>query len=240
MRFPAIHARVTQALQTIERAPYHFLSVFFLALFIIFPLTSASLTFTYILDVLFYCLLLLGTRVLEQKRGRQVLTALCLGYILLDCSNIFIQNTPLMLVTTCMGMVNLSLIAASVFFRIYNSRQVDTDAVLAGMCVFLFIGLVFNEAYALIEFINPGSFDFTVHGKTENVVDLYYLLFYFSFMTQMTVGYGDVLPLHPFTMSLSVLQGVIGQFYIVIFIARLVSLNILSESNKGRKGGGEE
>lgn len=209
-------------------------------MFIVFPLASASLTFTYILDVVFYCILLLGTRILKQKRGRFFLTSLCITYILVDCSNIFFQNEKLIYLTCIVGPINLSLITISIFYRLYKSKDVDTEAILAGMCVFLFIGLVFNQAYVLIEYMHPGSFDFTVHGKAQTEIGMYYLLFYFSFMTQLTVGYGDVVPLHPFTLSLSVLQGVIGQFYIVIFISRLVSLKIISESKAKRQDHEEE
>lgn len=229
----ALLTRIRLLFHLISNAPYHFLTVIFLFLFILFPLTAASLTFTYFLDVVFYCLLLLGTRVLKQKRGRRLLTILCFGYILLDCSNMLFNSNILLLVTDIIGMINLSLIALSVFIRLYNSKVVDTEAILAGMCVFLFIGLLFNQAYVLLEFINPGSFNFTVHGGINNIVDLYYMLFYFSFMTQLTVGYGDIVPLHPFTLSLCVLQGIMGQFYLVVFIARLVSLKIISETRAG-------
>ena len=45
-------------------------------------------------------------------------------------------------------------------------------------------------------------------------------------ITLTTVGFGDVLAIHPFARSLVMLEAVIGTLYPAILIARLVSLQI--------------
>jgi hypothetical protein len=52
-------------------------------------------------------------------------------------------------------------------------------------------------------------------------------LFYFSFVTLTTIGYGDVLPVHPAARSLAMLEAVTGPLYLAILIARLVSQAIV-------------
>jgi hypothetical protein len=47
---------------------------------------------------------------------------------------------------------------------------------------------------------------------------------YFSFVTQATLGYGDVLPKSDLARGLAILQTVVGQLYLVVMVARLVSL----------------
>ena len=47
---------------------------------------------------------------------------------------------------------------------------------------------------------------------------------YFSFVTQATLGYGDIAPLGEQVQGLAVAQGVGGQMYLVVLVARLVSL----------------
>ena len=49
---------------------------------------------------------------------------------------------------------------------------------------------------------------------------------YFSLATLTTTGYGDIVPLHPFARSLANLEAVLGQFYLAITVARLVTLEL--------------
>jgi hypothetical protein len=51
-------------------------------------------------------------------------------------------------------------------------------------------------------------------------------MFYYSFTTLTTLGYGDVTPLTPPAKSLAVVEAVIGQMYIAVLIARLVGTHI--------------
>ena len=51
-------------------------------------------------------------------------------------------------------------------------------------------------------------------------------LLYFSFSTLTTLGYGDIVPLHPLARNLANLEAVIGQLYPATLLARLVSLEI--------------
>ena len=45
-------------------------------------------------------------------------------------------------------------------------------------------------------------------------------------MTLTTVGYGDVLPVHPVARSLAMLEAVTGPLYLAILVARLVSVAV--------------
>ena len=48
-------------------------------------------------------------------------------------------------------------------------------------------------------------------------------LVYFSLTPLTSTGYGDILPVHPAARSLANLEAVIGQLYLAILLARLVS-----------------
>jgi voltage-gated potassium channel Kch len=47
---------------------------------------------------------------------------------------------------------------------------------------------------------------------------------YFSFVTIATLGYGDIVPASDVAGGIAVVEAVIGQFYLVVLVARLVSL----------------
>ena len=51
-------------------------------------------------------------------------------------------------------------------------------------------------------------------------------MIYFSFVTLTTVGYGDIVPIHPVARSLCNLELIIGQLYPATLLARMVSLEI--------------
>jgi len=48
---------------------------------------------------------------------------------------------------------------------------------------------------------------------------------YYSIVTLTTLGYGDITPVTPWAKNLSALEAVIGQVYLTVLVARLVSLN---------------
>jgi hypothetical protein len=59
-------------------------------------------------------------------------------------------------------------------------------------------------------------------------------LFYFSFTTLTTLGYGDITPAGKFAQVLANMEAIAGQVYLAIFIARLVGLHIAQELKRER------
>jgi hypothetical protein len=49
---------------------------------------------------------------------------------------------------------------------------------------------------------------------------------YFSFVTLTSVGYGDIVPVHPYARSLANVEAIVGQLYPATLLARLVTLEI--------------
>lgn len=101
------------------------------------------------------------------------------------------------------------------------------QAVLGAICVYLLIGLAWAAVYAAIDRIEPQSFDFnnhrtitTSHGQTHTNFSQ---MIYFSFVTMSTLGYGDVSPKTAIAESATWMQSVVGQLYLAILIAKLVT-----------------
>jgi hypothetical protein len=87
------------------------------------------------------------------------------------------------------------------------------------VAAYLLLGIIWAHAYALVALQRPGAFAGPVSpGDGPRA------FFYFSFVTLATLGYGDVLPVHPAARSLATLEAVTGTLYIAILLARLVSL----------------
>ncbi len=48
---------------------------------------------------------------------------------------------------------------------------------------------------------------------------------YFSFVTLATLGYGEITPVSALARTLAILEAVIGQMFVAVFIARLVGFH---------------
>jgi Ion channel len=56
-------------------------------------------------------------------------------------------------------------------------------------------------------------------------------VFYLSFVTLTSTGYGDIVPVHPIARTLCILEAVIGQLYPATLLARIVTLEMRQGSD---------
>jgi hypothetical protein len=119
-----------------------------------------------------------------------------------------------------------------IFSDIMRRRKVTFDAVMGASSVFILIGLSFGSAYALFEWLVPGSFSIpAVPASVESVFghsSTEFSLVYFSVVAMSTVGFGDIVPVAAPARSMAAIEGLLGQLYLAIIIARLVGLEIAS------------
>jgi hypothetical protein len=101
----------------------------------------------------------------------------------------------------------------------FRSGAVDAERILAALDAYLLAGLLFGVAYALVDRAWPGSF----RGVDADGLHLPRAI-YFSYVTIATTGYGDVAPLSEPARGLAVVEGLGGQLYLTVLVARLVSL----------------
>jgi hypothetical protein len=100
--------------------------------------------------------------------------------------------------------------------RILRHPEVQVSTILGAVCAYMLIGMVFGFAYVLIGRVDPPFF--ANHGPVDQFDYLY-----FSYACLTTVGFGDFVSRGDFGRSLSVLEAIVGQIFLVTLIARLVS-----------------
>jgi len=112
--------------------------------------------------------------------------------------------------------------AASILGIVFRMRRITLDGILASVVVYELIGLVFAQIYTLARLINPVSLQMppSVAANTEN---FQVEMIYYSFVTLATLGYGDIVPDTNVTRSVAIVEAVIGQFYVAVVVALLVS-----------------
>ena len=108
-----------------------------------------------------------------------------------------------------------------------RATSANMAMVLASVCGYLMIAIVYGLAYNIVDGFVLASFSSGMAGADASD----YL--YFSLVTLTTLGYGDIAPIHPITRSLATTEAVFGQFYVAVIVARLVSLVILERERGG-------
>jgi len=103
--------------------------------------------------------------------------------------------------------------------EVFRRGAVNQHRILGAVAVYLLIGLAWASAYELLHFVRPGAFGSALAAEPAPQTWIYY-----SFVTLTTMGYGDITPVHPVARSLAIAEALIGQLYLAITLARLVSL----------------
>ena len=150
---------------------------------------------------------------------------------------IAIQWTSRLLGTPEFEEVRLAMSATFLIFTtavvlqfLFRQERVTADSILGGINVYLLLGIAYAVLHALVETVTPGSYTVGGVGVTELLAragsEGFSELVYFSFVTFTTLGYGDIVPANSVSGMLSASEAVVGQLYVAIFVARLVSLQV--------------
>ena len=101
---------------------------------------------------------------------------------------------------------------------------VTMNRIIGAVVVYLLFALLFALMFDLVERLSPGAF--TMGPEPTPLTPAGARFFYLSVITLTSVGFGDMAPVHPVARSLVMLEGVLGQIYTTVLLARLVSLEI--------------
>ena len=107
---------------------------------------------------------------------------------------------------------------------VYAPGRITFRRLEGAVVLYLSLATIFASAYALIWELSPGAFANLV--APERSPEEIGSMLYFSFTTLTTTGYGDIVAVDPLARSLAHLEAVIGQFYLAITVARLVTLEL--------------
>jgi len=114
--------------------------------------------------------------------------------------------------------------------ELFSIRRVTLDSISAAICAYLLLGIGWGFIFAVIELEHPGSFTAALLlpgvGPGSPILRALHNFIYYSFVCLTTTGYGDIAPKSDIARVMSVLESIMGQMYLAILIARLVSLEV--------------
>jgi hypothetical protein len=110
----------------------------------------------------------------------------------------------------------LVLVPIAIVLEFRRDVAVTVQAVMAAVCIYVVLGMLFANLASAVAALD-GSPYFAGH-PSANSSDYTY----FSFITLATVGYGDFVPATRLGRTLAVLEGLVGQLYLVTVVALVV------------------
>ncbi|WP_297695493.1 potassium channel family protein [uncultured Eudoraea sp.] len=105
--------------------------------------------------------------------------------------------------------------------QVWQSTDVNRGVILGLMSGYICLGLVGFFICLAIELAEPGSFT-GLSALELNPAAKRDSLAYYSFVTLLTIGYGEITPVSKLARNASVLIGLMGQFYLVIVTAVVI------------------
>jgi hypothetical protein len=208
-----------------------FLTVLLLLLmFVVAPLQAAGLVAFQALGIVIALALIAGALVLSASPTAVVIMsiAFCMNIVVIILR---LQKTPssydLYLVAGAWLMIALTLVVV-VARAVFGPGRVTYHRIVGAVLLYLLIALTFVSLFTFVGLIVPDAF---TGIRLEDSPALASTLFYFSFVTLTSTGYGDIVPVHPVARSLCNLETIIGQLYPATLLARLVTLEIGSRSD---------
>lgn len=116
--------------------------------------------------------------------------------------------------------------------HLFQRRDVTVDTILGAVVTYLLAAVAFTIAFEIVELLQPGSFSGIPGHARSHRAELGSSMLYFSFVCITTMGYGDIVPVSDIARPLAVLEGVFGQLYLAVMIARLVGLHIANTRSR--------
>lgn len=157
-----------------------------------------------------------------EKKYNYILVISILALIMEWVAGLF-DLVALQAVSKILNITFFIIIVVSLIHQVAAAKEVTARVVLGSVMGYILLGLVFSIFSAFIMQIDPSAYN-VPHLADEGSRHLNHLSesIYFSFVTLATLGYGDILPLQPYTRSLAVFVAVSGQLYVTIIIALIV------------------
>jgi hypothetical protein len=118
---------------------------------------------------------------------------------------------------------------------VLKQKAVTSETISMSISVYLLLGFTWGLLYVVIDLLQPGAFSIAglqtpIPGHYSDPQPMFPILGYFSLITLSTVGYGDITPLTMQARFAAAAEGITGQFYLAILVARLVGMQMSQSS----------
>ncbi|MBU3666158.1 MAG: hypothetical protein FGM15_09845 [Chthoniobacterales bacterium] len=205
-----------------DRGMAALLTLLVLYVFVIYPLLGGDQMTNGAVSVSFSLILVAGIMATSHHNAVRIGIVILAGIAFAShWLNVILGGRETHLIASGAAVLFFAMQAWFLSMRVFRQGEVHIYRILGAVAVFLVLGLLWANIYLFIYLGWPNSFFFTpgtqaFEPPTSEMV-------YFSFVTLTTLGYGDIVAVSPMARSLVTLEGLVGQLYPAILLARLVT-----------------
>lgn len=213
----------TESLQKSRQTRFLLLLVNLLAFMVLEPFLFDYIGLKFLLEIFFSAILFTSIYAVSGKKGSTFIAALlALLKFGTTWASGFISHPLIYLSDAISGIIFIAYIIILIIRHIFRQEEVTVETIYGALVVYILIGIMWFFLYLLTEFIHPNSFSLAIDPATESKK----IIFFYSFVTLTTLGYGDITPVSAPARSMAMLEAIVGQLYIAVLIARLVGMHI--------------
>ena len=201
-------------------------------LLLLYPFSTFDESGDFIIS-LFFTLVLISGVIANFDRLFIKIFAVAFILLIFVLHNILLKSQVKLLnfVDNLVSLIFLGLFEFVVLFHVFREGPITAHRIRGAIVAYMLFGLIWAQSYLLIELYSPNSFNINGLPDVPLIHQLTASLIYFSFVTLTTIGYGDITAINPFARALVMFEGLMGQLFPAILIARLVSLQIYQKES---------
>ena len=110
---------------------------------------------------------------------------------------------------------------------VFRGGRVTYHRIIGAVLLYLLIAVAFATLFTFVGLSHQEAIKGITFDDNQSLASA---VFYISFVTLTSTGYGDIIPVHPLARSLCNIESVIGQLYPATLLARLVTLELSGPS----------
>jgi hypothetical protein len=188
------------------------------------PLFEALGFGSVLLELLLAVNLLAAVIQIDNRRGRRVLLIVLAPAFVARYGAAWLDHPAIARASLAIWTA-VALVAAILALRFcLRASMVSSEHLYAALSAYVLVGLFCGVFYFVLERAWPGSLG--IAGESVPGDFTLTSAIYFSFVTLATLGYGDVVPKSEVARGLAIVEAVVGQLYLAVMVARLVSLYV--------------
>src|SRR5215469_6783238 len=181
---------------TQDRGMGLFLIILVVVIFVVLPLAGIGIFPRPLVDVGFSAMLISGA--LANRRNRTLTTTIILltiASITIHWMSQYAAANPHLLLDSCFSLLSFVCFVVIMLMEVFRPGLITLHRVQGAVAGYLSIGFTWGYAYNIANILSPGAIHFATPPQATEIPVARFV--YFSFMTLTTVGYGDIIPIHP-------------------------------------------
>ncbi len=137
-------------------------------------------------------------------------------------------------------LITLLVCISLILWSLLHARNTMIGDILGATALYLMLGFLWAITYTVIEMAAPQSFNVSAidpHGfPADRFPEVLSRMVYFSFISLTTQGYGDITPKTTLAETAVIFETIVGQIYITVVIAFLLSTHIERRTERLQTG----